>query len=134
MEISRGDERRGPASRNRGDKGTKAMVKTRSTEHRTRRRDTNGKWEATKGKCETTTAGNLGGNRTGSSIVRGHKQRTIEERKHRVCVKANALSGNKTRLTLDRLGLGGQGILTGGMSMRAEWDRTMVDNAWQRRW
>jgi hypothetical protein len=77
------------------------------------------KWEATKGKHEATTASNLGGNRTESSIVRGHKWRTIGERKHRARTQANTLSGNKTRLALRSLE--GKGILTGGMSMRAEW-------------
>ena len=91
--------------------GTKAMVKTRSTEHRTTRRDTKGKQEATKGKREATTAGNLGGNRTESGIVRGHKWRTIGERKHRVHTQANTLSGNKTRLALRSLGAWRQGYL-----------------------
>ena len=40
------------------------------------------KTEATKEKCKAITAGNLGGNITGSSIVRGHKGRIIGEQKH----------------------------------------------------
>jgi hypothetical protein len=69
------------------------------------------KLEATKGKREATTAGNLGGNRTESSIVRGHKRRTIEERKHRARTQANALSGKETRLALRSLGAWRQGYL-----------------------
>jgi hypothetical protein len=80
------------------------MVKTRGTEHRTRRRDT-------KGKREATTAGNLGENRTESSIVRDHKRRTIAERKHRTRAQSNALSGNETRLALRSLGAWRQGYL-----------------------
>ena len=54
--ISRQDERHWE------DKGTKATVKTCSSEHRTRRRDT-------KGKRKATMAGNLGGNKVKRSIV-----------------------------------------------------------------
>jgi len=42
--------------------------------------------------------GNLGGNRTESSIVSGHEGITIEEQEHWVRTQANALSGNKMRL------------------------------------
>jgi hypothetical protein len=57
----------------------KAMVKTCSTKHRTTQQDTKGKLKATKEKHKATIASNLEGNRTESSIVRGHKWRTIEE-------------------------------------------------------
>ena len=117
------------------------MVKTRDREHRTRRQDRKGRRGATKGKREATMAGNLGGNKAESSIVRGHKRRTIGKREHRACAQANALSGNETSLMLRSLGTWRQGvqcvrvgILTDGMLTRAEEKRTMGIDTWQRRW
>jgi len=86
------------------------MVKTHGKEHRTRQRDTKRKREATKGKWEAT-AGNLGENRAEISIVRGHKWRTMGERKHRVHAQVNTISGNETRLALRSLGAWRQGYL-----------------------
>ena len=72
---------------------------------------------ATKGKREATTAGNLGESKAESSIVRGHKGRTIAERRHRARTQANTLSGNKL--------VGGRKKPNGKRMMRAR-DRKSV--------
>jgi len=96
--VERQDER------HREEEGTKAMVRTCGREHRTRRRDRKGEQGATKGKREATTAGNLGGNKTESGLVRGHEGRTIEKRRHRGRAQANALSGNEIAWGLETEG------------------------------
>jgi len=62
--VERQDER------HREEEGTKAMVRTRGREHRTRHQDRKGEQGATKGKCKATTASNLGGNKTESGSKR----------------------------------------------------------------
>jgi len=80
------------------------MVRTHGREHRTRQQDRKGEQGATKGKRKATMAGNLGGNKAESGIVRGHKQRTIGKQEHQARAQANALSGNETSLMLRSLG------------------------------
>jgi len=49
-------------------------------------------------------AGNLGGNKAESGLVRGHEGRTIEKQRHQGRTQANTLSGNKIAWDLETEG------------------------------